>query len=70
MDLITDLYDVWYKLYNNTVIQKTLMDQAPKWFKSDRDIGVGDVVFFQKSGDKFGGSSPWTMGNGHGRRGT
>ena len=36
------------------------MDLVPKWFKHDRDIKAGDVVFFRKLDGPLGGG--WSIG--------
>ena len=44
------------------MVMKLLLEIQPKWFKSDRDTKVGDVVFFRKDeASPLKGS--WTVGS-------
>ena len=46
-----EIFDVWFK---NWLISKVpMLMHQPKWFKSDQDIQVGDVVLFLKSDKEF-----------------
>ena len=45
------LFSTWFKAWLTSYVP-TLMHQ-PKWFKSDRDPKVGDVVLFLKSDKEF-----------------
>ena len=45
------LFTVWFKAWLTSYVP-TLMHQ-PKWFQSDRDPKVGDVVLFLKSDKEF-----------------
>ena len=53
-------YRIFYKEYVDTMLVKYLLDLQPKWFKNDRDVKVGDVVYFRKRDTEFDG--PWTVG--------
>ena len=53
-------YKTWFSLYQDVILPKYLLDLQPKWFKSDKDTQVGDVVFFRKQEGKLDG--PWQLG--------
>ena len=53
-------YKIFYKEYVDTMLVKYLLDLQPKWFKNDRDVKVGDVVYFHKRETEF--DDPWTVG--------
>ena len=55
---IQDRYDAWYKIWCEVYVPK-LMAQK-KNFKNDRDLQVGDIVYYQKSESEL--SSPWVIG--------
>ena len=57
---VNDLHEIWYQIYNDTYILKTIVDMVPKWFKHNRDLNFGDVVFLRKEDGVFGGR--WTIG--------
>jgi hypothetical protein len=60
MDRVEQSYKLWYNAYQDSLLQKYLLDLQPRWFKSDTDTRVGDVVYFRKREGKLDG--PWTMG--------
>ena len=60
MQKVSDLYELWYQVYNDSYVMKTLMDRVPKWFKHDRDLCAGDIVFFRKTEGPLGGG--WSLG--------
>ena len=47
----SDIFQAWFKDWPISYIP-TLID-SHKWFQTDRDMSVGDVVFFQKSEQEF-----------------
>ena len=53
MDRVEESYKLWYASYQDGLLQKFLLDLQPKWFKSDIDTKVGDVVFFRKRDGKL-----------------
>ena len=61
LDIITKMYDPWFRIWRDTYVPK-LMHQ-PIWFKTNRDLVVGDLVYFIKK-DSKGGQQ---MDNGNGR---
>ena len=46
-----NIFETWFKYWLISYVP-TLMSQ-PKWFKSDRDSKVGDIVLFLKSNKEF-----------------
>ena len=46
-----DIFTVWFKAWLISCVP-SLMFQ-PKWFRSDRDLKVGDIVLFLKSEKEF-----------------
>ena len=58
LDMVDKMYKAWFRIWRDTFVPKLMFQ--PKWFKSDRDIVVGDLVFFvKKDGDL---DSKWTLG--------
>ena len=61
MDKVEKAYEVFYKLYNDTMVAKLIQETNPKWFRSDKDIKIDDVVYFRKDeGSALKGA--WTVG--------
>ena len=60
MERVETCYKLWYREYQDTMMLKYLLELQPKWFKSDRDTKVGDVVYFRKKDGKLEG--PWIIG--------
>ena len=60
LDRVQQTYKTWFSLYQDVILPKYLLDLQPKWFKSDKDTQVGDVVFFRKREGKLDG--PWQLG--------
>ena len=58
MNKVTQLYDIFYKLWNTVMVPRLI--PQPKWFKSDEDLKVDTVVYFQKTENDI--SSVWTVG--------
>ena len=61
MDKVRRIYDVFYKLYNDTMVAKLIQETNAKWFRSSKDLKVDDVVYFRKNeGSAVKGE--WTVG--------
>ena len=58
LEKIEKSYEVFFKLWNTTVIPK-LMKQN-KWFNSMEELKVNDIVYFRKEESEL--SSKWTVG--------
>ena len=51
--------EAWFKIWSVAHVPNLLIQK--KWFKNDRDLVVGDVVFFKKEESELG-DGEWTMG--------
>ena len=51
--------EAWFRLWVDTYVPRLL--EQKKWFKSDKDLMVDDVVIFQKEESAMG-PKDWTMG--------
>ena len=61
MNKVEEAFKTFYKIYNDTMVAKLLQDTQPKWFRSEKDLKVGDVVYFRKDeGSAIKGA--WTTG--------
>ena len=59
LKVIADMYDAWFKIWRDTYVPK-LMHQ-PIWFRTDRDLLEGDLVYFVKRESEVG-DAKWTLG--------
>ena len=41
---VEETYYAWFKIWLNTLVPKLMF--TPKWFKSDKDLEVGNIVYF------------------------
>ena len=55
---VEDVYDAWFKVWKESYLPKLFF--KPKWYKSDTDLKVGDLVWFIKEESKL--SNDYTMG--------
>ena len=55
---VDKLYKAWYRLWKDAVVPKLI--RQPKWFKTDKHLRPGDLVYFEKDPSKL--SSVWVMG--------
>ena len=58
MKRVEDGYKGFYKLWNELMVPHLI--KPPKWFRTDRDLAINDVVYFQKSESDL--TSVWTVG--------
>ena len=58
VEKVDKLYQSWYRLWKDSVIPKLI--RQPKWFKTDKHLQPGDLVYFQK--DQGKATSGWIMG--------
>ena len=58
LDKVEELYKAWFFIWRHTVVPKIMFQ--PKWYRSDRDLQEGDLVYFQKKEGKL--VQPWTVG--------
>ena len=61
MDKVEKSYEIFYKLYNDTMIAKLIQDTNAKWFRSAEDLKVEDVVYFRKH-ESSAVKGEWTVG--------
>ena len=55
---VTDVFWAWFKIWSTVAVPK--LAQRTKWFRPDRNLEVGDIVYFQK--DTSGLNTHWTTG--------
>ena len=55
---VEETYESWFKVWRESLVPK-LMYQ-PKWFRSDRDLKIGDLVYFRKTESRLDGK--WIIG--------
>jgi hypothetical protein len=55
---VTDIYQAWFKIWSSVAVPK--LAQRTKWFQPERNLEVGDIVYYQK--DSSGLDSSWTTG--------
>ena len=61
MKKVEEAFQIFYKIYNDTMVAKMIMEMQPKWFRTEKDLKVGDIVYFRKNeGSAIKGS--WTTG--------
>ena len=58
LDKVDKVYKALFRLWKDCYVPKLMY--KPKWFKSDVDIVVGDLVYFIKKKGNL--ESKWTMG--------
>ena len=58
MKKIQNAFDIFYNLWNETIIPKLM--KAPKWYDSKSNLKIGDIVYFRKTEHEL--SSSWTLG--------
>ena len=55
---VEEVYEAWFKVWKESYLPKLFF--KPKWFKTDSDLKVGDLVWFIKEESKL--SNDYTMG--------
>ena len=55
------MFDAWWRAWYNEKLSDYVV-RPPKWFRSDPNLRIEDVVIFQKKGSKHLGSPIWTVG--------
>ena len=58
VEKVDKLYQSWFKLWKVSVVPKLI--RQPKWFKTDKHLKIGDIVWFEKEPEKM--STVWIMG--------
>ena len=49
----------WFKVFKDSCVPRLVMQQ--KWFQNERDLAVGDLVYFRKVDSELG-EGDWTVG--------
>ena len=52
VERVMKAYEAWFKIWSDSYIPKLLF--KPKWFQDDKDLKIGDLVYFQKSETELG----------------
>ena len=55
---VDEVYKVWFRVWRDTYVPKLMF--KPKWFKTDRDLFEGDLVYFVKRDGAL--DNKWTIG--------
>ena len=55
---VNETYDSWFKIWAETMVPKLLF--KPKWFKTEKELKVGDLVYFPRAESKL--DKKWMMG--------
>ena len=58
LEKVDEVYKVWFRLWRDTYVPKLMF--KPKWFKTDRDLLEGDLVYFVKRDGAL--NNKWTIG--------
>ena len=58
VEKVEKLYQTWFKLWKEAVVPRLI--RQPKWFKSDKHLKAGDLVYFEKEASKLG--ARWIIG--------
>ena len=58
LEKVDQVYKVWFRLWRYTYVPKLMF--KPKWFKTDRDLLEGDLVYFVKRDGAL--ENKWTIG--------
>ena len=62
LEKMEDIFEAWWRVWNKEKLADYVA-KPPKWFRSDPDLQLGDVVVFQKKGPEQAiGSPAWTIG--------
>ena len=58
LDKVAETYESWFKIWRETLVPKLMYQQ--KWFKTDRELKKGDLVYFRKTDSGLDGK--WVIG--------
>ena len=58
MQQVETTYKGWFKVFSETMVPRLI--HQPKWFKVDKDLKEGDLIYFQKTESAL--DSAWTVG--------
>ena len=59
--------EAWFKIFKDSCVPRLVLQQ--KWYRTVKDLAVGDLVFFRKTESELG-DGDWTVGmvDGHIRK--
>ena len=55
---VEETYMAWYKIWLETLVPKLMF--IPKWYKTDKELKQGDLVYFRKKESELDGK--WVIG--------
>ena len=55
---VNDVYQAWFRIWSTVAVPK--LAHRTKWFSQERNLEVGDIIYFQK--DSSGLDCHWTTG--------
>ena len=58
LDHVDKLYSGWFKVFKETVVPRLI--HQPKWFRMEKDLTTGDIVYFKKEDSALG--ITWKVG--------
>ena len=62
LEKMDDVFDAWWRVWSEERLAD-FVAKPPKWFRSDPDLKLGDIVVFHKRGPEQAIESPvWTIG--------
>ena len=62
LEKMDDIFEAWWKVWSEERLAD-FVAKPPKWFRSDPDLELGNIVVFQKRGPEQAIGSPvWTIG--------
>ena len=58
LETVNRIYQLWFNIWKEAYVPKLMV--RPKWFRSERDLVTGDLVYFMKRDGDLSGK--WTIG--------
>jgi len=58
LNRVEEVYEAWFKIWRETLVPELMFQQ--KWFQSDKDLVIGDLVYFRKTDSALDGK--WIVG--------
>ena len=53
LDTVHRIYQMWFTIWKESYVPKLML--RPKWFRLEKDLVVGDLVYFMKRDDDLAG---------------
>ena len=61
LEKVESTYEAWFKIWRDSWVPKLM--RAPKWYRSDTDLHIGDLVYFQRTANELGSKyGRWVVG--------